>query len=162
MRGRLAIGRLDPDQAIADVKTMAQVVDDSSARWRVSTFVFLGFAASALLLALVGLHSVTLYSVQQRSREMALRLALGATRADVVRMVVRSLAGTAAAGVALGAVLGIALGRGLSTLLYRVEPLDPVVFAGSAVVFSALMLATGALAAFRASDIEPSAALKEE
>ena len=156
------VGRLDPDQAIADVKTMAQVVDDSSARWRVSTFVFLGFAASALLLALVGLHSVTLYSVQQRSRELALRLALGATRTGVVRMVVRSLAGIAAAGVAIGAVLGIALGRGLSTLLYRVEPLDPVVFAGSAVVFAALMLATGALAAFRASDIEPTAALKEE
>jgi putative ABC transport system permease protein len=156
------VGRLDPDQAIADIKTLQQVVDDSSARWRVSTFVFLGFAASALLLALVGLHSVTQYSVLQRTREIALRLALGATRAVIVRTVVRSLAGIAAAGVAVGAVLGMALGRGLSTLLYRVEPLDPVVFAGSAGVFAALILATGALAAFRASDIEPSAALKEE
>jgi putative ABC transport system permease protein len=156
------VRRLDPEQAIADVKTLAQVVDDSSARWRVSTFVFLGFGASALILALLGLHSVTLYNVLQRSREMALRLALGATRAGVVRMVVRSLAGIATAGVAFGVLLGIAMGRGLSTLLYRVEPLDPAVFAGSAIVFAALMLASGAVAAFRASNVEPAAALKDQ
>jgi putative ABC transport system permease protein len=159
---RELVGRLDQEQAIADVKTMAQVVDDSSARWRVSTFIFLGFGASALVLALVGLHSVTMYNVLQRSREMALRLALGATRAGLIRMVLRSLAVTAAAGVAAGTLLAIAMGRALSTLLYGVAPVDPLVFAASAFVFAALMTGTGAFAAFKASNIEPIVALKEE
>lgn len=159
---RELVGRLDSEQAIADVKTMAQVVADSSARWRVSTFIFLGFGASALLLALVGLHGVTSYSVLQRSREMALRLALGSTRAGIVRMILRSMAGVAAAGIAAGMLLAMAIGRALSTLLYQVPPIDPVAFAGSAVLFAALVMATGAAAAYKASNVEPSVALKDE
>jgi ABC-type antimicrobial peptide transport system permease subunit len=93
---------------------------------------------------------------------MAIRVALGATRGGIVRMILRSLAGVAAAGVVAGALLAIAIGRVLSTLLYRVPPLDAVAFAGSALAFVALMLATGAAAAFNASNIEPIVALKEE
>ena len=159
---RELVARLDRDQAIADVKTMTQVVADSSARWRVSTFIFIGFGASALILALIGLHSVTSYNVLQRSREMAIRVALGATRGGLVWMILRSLAGVAAAGVVAGALLAIAIGRALSTLLYRVPPLDAVAFAGSALAFVAVVLVTGAVAAFNASNIEPLSALKEE
>jgi putative ABC transport system permease protein len=159
---RELVGRLDSEQAIADVKTMAQVVADSSARWRVSTFIFLGFGASALLLALVGLHGVTSYSVVQRSREMALRLALGSTRAGIVRMILRSMAGVAFAGIAAGMLLAMGIGRALSTLLYQVPPIDPVAFTGTAFAFAALVMATGAAAAYRASNLEPSVALKDE
>jgi putative ABC transport system permease protein len=156
------VRRLDEEQALADVKTMVQVVDDSSARWRVSTYLFLGFGGVALVLALIGLYSVTSFSVTQRSREIALRLALGDSPAGIVRLILRSLSRVAAAGVVLGLALALILGRALSSLLYAVRPFDPIAFASASLGFLLVVLLAGALSAFKASNIEPSVALKAE
>ena len=156
------VRRLDEEQALADVKTMVQVVDDSSARWRVSTYLFLGFGGIALVLALIGLYSVTSFSVTQRSREIALRLALGDSPAGIVRLILRSLSRVAAAGVVVGLVLAFILGRALSSLLYAVRPFDPIAFASASLGFLLVVLLAGALSAVKASSIEPSVALKAE
>jgi putative ABC transport system permease protein len=159
---REIVHRLDDEQALADVKTMVQVVDDSSARWRVSTFLFLGFGAIALVLAVIGLYSVTSYSVAQRTREIAIRLALGESHPGIVWLIVRSLAGVAGIGVGVGLLLALIIGRTLSTLLYGIEPVDPIAFASAALGFATVVLITGAASASRASRIEPIVALKSE
>jgi putative ABC transport system permease protein len=156
------VQRLDEEQGLADVKTMVQVVDDSSARWRVSTYLFLGFGGVALLLAMIGLYSVTSFNVAQRSREIALRLALGDSHAGVVRLILRSLSRVAAAGVVVGLVLALMIGRALSSLLYAVQPFDPIAFASASFGFALLVLAAGALSALKTSHIEPIVALKHE
>ena len=159
---REIVHRLDDEQALADVKTMVQVVDDSAARWRVSTFLFLGFGAIALVLAVIGLYSVTSYLVAQRAREIAIRLALGASRPGIVWLIVRSLASVAGIGVTVGLLLALMIGRTLSTLLYGIEPVDPIAFASAALGFATVVLITGAASASRASRIEPTVALKSE
>jgi putative ABC transport system permease protein len=156
------VQHVDEEQGLADVKTMVQVVDDSSARWRVSTYVFLGFAGIALVLALIGLYSVTSFNVAQRSREIALRLALGDSQAGIVRLILRSLSRVAVAGVVVGLVLALMIGRALSSLLYAVRPVDPIAFASASLGFLILVLIAGTLSAFKASNIEPITALKAE
>src|SRR5207249_11948256 len=123
---REIVQRMDDEQALADVKTMVQVVDDSSARWRVATFLFFGFGAIALVLAVVGLYSVTAYNVAQRTREIAIRLALGDSHVGIVWLIVRSLASVAGIGVIVGLLLALMIGRALSTLLYGIGPVDPI------------------------------------
>jgi predicted permease len=156
------VQRLDEEQGLADVKTMVHVVDDSTARWRVSTYLFLGFGGVALVLALLGLCSVTTFNIAQRSREIALRLALGASQAGIVRLILRSLAGVVAAGVAAGLALALMIGRGLSSLLYAVRPVDAIAFTSAALGFVVVVLIAGAASAFRASKVEPSVALKAD
>ena len=159
---REIVQRLDREQGLADVKTLAQVVDDSAARWRVSTYLFLGFGGVALVLAIIGLYSVTSFNVAQRSREIALRLALGDSHAGIVRLILRSLARVAAAGVVVGLALALMIGRALSSLLYAVRPFDPIAFALASLGFVLVVLTAGALSALRASNIEPIVALKDE
>src|SRR5712691_4419346 len=141
---------------------MVQVVDESSARWRVSTYLFLGFAGIALVLALIGLYSVTSFNVAQRSSEIALRLALGDSQAGIVRLILRSLSRVAVAGVVVGLVLALMIGRALSSLLYAVRPFDPIAFALASLGFVLVVLTAGALSALNASNIEPIVALKDE
>jgi putative ABC transport system permease protein len=156
------VQHVDEEQGLADVKTMVQVVDDSSARWRVSTYLFLGFAGIALVLALIGLYSVTSFNVAQRSREIALRLALGDSQAGIVRLILRSLSRVAVAGLVAGLVLALMIGRALSSLLYAVRPIDPIAFASASLGFLILVLIAATLSAFKASNIEPITALKAE
>ena len=159
---RAAVQRIDREQALADVKTMVQVVQDSSARWRVSTLLFLGFGAIALVLAVIGLYGLTSYNVAQRTREIAVRLTLGESGTGIVWLILRSLTTIAWKGVALGLLLALALDRTLSTLLYGVTPVDPIAFVSAAVGFVSVISLTGTAAARKASQIEPMIALKVE
>jgi putative ABC transport system permease protein len=159
---RAAVQRVDPDQPIANVSTL-ETAADRSMRGRTTMLTLLAlFAGVALLLACIGIYGVMAYSVNQRTREMGIRMALGAAARDVLRLVL----GDGLKLIFIGLVLG-AIGAGfasqiLANQLYDVGRLDPAVFAGVAFV----LLATGALACFlparRATKVPPVVALRAE
>jgi putative ABC transport system permease protein len=156
------IRRLDSEQALTDVKTMSEVVDDASARWRVSTSMFLGFGVVAVLLALTGLFSITSFTVAQRTREIAIRLALGDSQRGIIQLVMRSLGVAIVFGTISALALAVMIGRVVATLLYRVQPMDSTSLAVAVVGFSTVVLLTGIASASKASRIEPRIALQAE
>jgi putative ABC transport system permease protein len=153
---------LDPAQPVYDVKTMAQVLSDSTAYRRVTMFLMAGFAAVALLLAAVGIYGVVSYAVAQRTREIGIRVALGAQRKDVLRLVLRQGGALVAAGVAAGVVAALAATRALSSLLYGVSATDASVFALVPALLVAVALAACLVPARRATKVDPMVALRYE
>ena len=119
-----------------------------------------GFGAIALLLASAGIFGVMSYTVNQRRRETGVRLALGASRGDVMRVVVGEGMRLAAAGVAIGLGLALLLARTLAAVLYEVSPLDPPTFAATAALLAAVGLAACAIPAYRASRTDPMIAMR--
>jgi putative ABC transport system permease protein len=156
------VQRIDAEQGLADVKTMNQVVSDSAARWTVSTALFLGFGVIAVVLALAGLYSVTAFTVTERTREIAVRLALGDTPAGILRLILHSLLNAVAAGVVIGLMLALMAGRALSSLLYVVQPTDPAAFVAAAICFLFVIALAAFLSARTATKIQPGLALKFE
>jgi len=159
---RDVIRSLDPGLPIYDVATMTELVGRSAAPRRFVMRLLAGFAAAALLLAAVGLYGVVSHGVGQRTREIGIRVALGARRADVMRLVFSSGAATVGAGLAVGVAAAVALMRFLRSVLYEVSPSDPVALAGAAVVLALVALAAHWLPARRAARLDPVAALKSE
>jgi ABC-type antimicrobial peptide transport system permease subunit len=119
------------------------------------------FAGLALFLAGVGLYGVISYSVVQRTREIGLRMALGARGPDVVRMVVRRGLGLTAAGLAIGVAVALAVTRFLATLLFSVPPTDPLTFVSIAGLLAAVACVASFLPAWRAARVDPMEALRE-
>jgi putative ABC transport system permease protein len=122
----------------------------------------MAFAGLALVLAMVGLFGILAYSVQQRVRDFGVRRALGATTSDVLRIVVGSAAGVIAAGVVIGLGLSMALGRLLGSMLFGVQPLDPVTFVSVAIALALTAAVSIAGPAWRATRIDPVVALRSE
>jgi ABC-type antimicrobial peptide transport system permease subunit len=144
---------------------MQQIVSDSMASQRLTMILLGAFAALALLLAAVGIYGVLSYSVNQRVQEIGIRMALGADRGNVLRLLIGQGLGLAAAGVAAGAVAALILARVLasfSQLLYGVTPGDPLTF----VTVSLMLMSTAFLACYiparRATQIDPMQALRSE
>jgi predicted permease len=159
---RRALQAADPELAVAEVRTMRQVVDRSVARPRFTMLLLSGFGGMALLLAAVGVYAVISYSVAQRTRELGIRVALGAQRRDVLGLVVRQGIGLAAAGVAVGLVGALATSRLLRSLLFGVSPVDPLTFAVIPLLLLAVALLASVLPARRATRVSPIAALRAE
>jgi putative ABC transport system permease protein len=159
---RNVIRSLDPAQPVSDARTMESLIGTSLARARFNTLLLTIFAVVALLLAGVGIYGVMAYSVAQRTREIGVRMALGARAADVVRMVVRRGMMLSLAGVAIGASSSFALTRLMETMLFNVSVTDPLTFAG----IPLLLLLVAALAclipARRAAKVDPMIALRYE
>ena len=120
------------------------------------------FAASALLLAVIGIYGVMSYTAARRTQEIGVRIALGATRADVLRLVASRGMGLVAAGLLLGVAGSLALSRLIAALLYGVTPHDVLSFAGAAVMLAAVALIACLIPALRASRIDPAVALRNE
>jgi putative ABC transport system permease protein len=120
------------------------------------------FAVVSLALAAVGIYSVMSYAVRQRSRELGTRIALGATRRDIVLMVLRQGAAIAAIGIGVGLVVGLSASRALRSILYGVTPSDPVTIAASVLVLSLTVLAACYLPARRAAAVDPMRTLAEQ
>ena len=159
---RRIIAGVDADQPVSAVRTMDEIVDLDVAD-RQQQLVLLGaFAGLALLLASVGLYGVLSYAVTQRSREIGLRMALGASSASVMRMVVARGLSLTGAGLALGLALAWALTRTLQNLLYGVDAADPATFGAVAGVLGIIALAACYLPARRASRLDPIAVLRAE
>jgi len=159
---RAAIGRVDTAQLVnvADVMTLDDVARAATSRHRFRAVAVVTFAGLALVLAMVGVFGVMAYSIQQRVREFGVRMALGATRADMLRLVLGSAAGVVAAGTAVGLVLASFLSRLLGTMLFGVQPLDLPTFAAVIAVLALTAASSTAIPAWRATRINPAAIMK--
>jgi predicted permease len=148
--------------AAVDVGLLSDRLAASVDQPRFAMSVLVAFALLALLLASVGLYGVLSYGVQQRRREMGVRAALGAERAQLVRLVLRRGLGVTAIGLVLGLIASVAATRALAGLLFGVTPLDPVAFAAAPLVLVPVAVAACLLPAFRAASVDPSEALRCE
>ena len=159
---RQIIRGVDPELPVADLQTMQDVVDLQTAPRRTQTAVLGLFAGMAMLLAAIGVHGLLSFGVSQRRQEIGVRMALGATRARVLRLVLSESALLAAIGGVAGLALAYAAARGFDTLLAGVQPNDPATYVG-AILIAALMTLTGSLSpALRAIRVDPVAALRAD
>jgi predicted permease len=159
---RAAIYEYDPETAIDRVQTLEQTRSESLASPRLTTILLSLFAGLALVITIAGIAGVMALSVTQRTRELGIRLALGATQKSVMAMVVRQGMALVLVGLAIGAIIAFQLTRVMATLLYAVEPNDPLTFAG----VSAVLAIAAAIACFvparRVTRIDPIIALRSE
>ena len=153
---------IDKDITLSGVKTMDDILNGSVSQPRFSSQLIGGFAALALLLASIGLYGVVAYSVSQRIKEIGIRMALGATRKDVMRLVLRYGAGLALIGTALGFLASLATTRVLSSMLFDVSPDDPQTFLAVALLLMAVVLGASYVPARRAAKVDPMVALRYE
>ena len=159
---RNAIWSVDKDQAVADIDTMDHIVAEAVVRQRFSMVLLGFFAAVALLLASVGIYGVMSYSVAQRTREIGIRMALGARRADVLQMTVKAGLKLVCAGMLLGVAAAFILTRVMATLLYGISATDPITFAGISIVLLAVAIFASYVPALRATKVDPIVALRAQ
>jgi putative ABC transport system permease protein len=159
---RAEVWSVDKKLSISEVKTMEQILDTQLARPRFSMFLLGLFAATALLLAAIGIYGVMSYSVAQRTREIGIRMALGALRGDVLRIVARRAAILAGVGTVAGIVGALAATRLLRTLLFGVDPADARTFVAVSAVLILVALAASYIPARRATKVDPTITLRYE
>jgi len=159
---RKVVAGLDPNLPLEDVRTMSEQVKDNVSLDRMISTLSAGFATLATLLAAVGLYGVLAYTVALRTREIGLRMALGAAPGRVRRMVLGHVGLMTAIGGAVGLMAGAWAGRGASALLFQMKPYDPVVLTVSAILMTLVALGAGFIPAHRASRVEPMRALRYE
>lgn len=157
-----AVWAVDKNIPIRDLDTMDQVVAVSVADPRFEAILLGAFGGLGLVLAMVGVYGVISYGVSQRTREIGVRMALGAARRDVLRMVMREAMLLALAGIVAGVAGALALTRFLGSLLFEVKPTDPVTFVGVAVALMVVAMAACYVPARRAMRVDPMVALRHE
>jgi predicted permease len=161
-QAKQAVLQVDPDEPIAQVRPMEQVLSESLGRRRFNTMLLGTFAALALVLASVGIYGVLSYSVSRRVQEIGIRMALGADRRELIRLVVGEGMSTALIGIAGGLLAALGLTRFLSSMLYGVRPNDLLTFAANALVLGTVSLLASYLPARRATMVDPMVALRYE
>jgi predicted permease len=152
---RERLNRLDPGLPLFNIETLRTRIDDSLTGRRASMFLLLTFAGVALFLAVIGIYGVLAYAVAQRRREMGIRIALGSTAPEIFMLVVRHGARVTGIGLLIGGVATIFVGRLIQSLLFGVEPLDPVVVASVAAILGAVAIAASVLPALHATRVDP-------
>ena len=157
-----AVAAVDSAVAIYDVRTMEAVIDRTLAEERFSTLLLSAFALTALLLAAIGLYGIVAFTVSERAREIGLRIALGATRSNVLTMVVWGGIRVVLAGIVLGIAGALLVSRLLTAFLFQTQATDPLVLAGVAVLLVGAGLAAAGLPAWRASRLDPAVSLRAE
>ena len=153
---------IDPTVSVENVKTLEQIRAESVAPRTFAMNLLLGFAVMACLLSSVGIYGVLSLAANSRRTEIAIRMAIGAQRADVLRLILGGGVRLAAVGIGVGLVIALALASGLKTYLFRVQPADPLTLIGMVVVIMAITLATCWIPAYRATRVDPLAALRNE
>jgi ABC-type antimicrobial peptide transport system permease subunit len=156
------VKRLDPNLPLEELKTLEQQVKDNTVLDRMMTTLASLFAGLATLLAGVGLYGVLAYTVSQRTREIGLRMALGAAPGRVRSMVLRQVAWMTLVGAIVGLAGAVAIGKQAGSLLFEMQGSDPWVLAISAVALSAVAILAGLVPAHRASQVDPMIALRYE
>jgi putative ABC transport system permease protein len=159
---RQKVRELDPQLPLANVRTMEEWVSNTAAQPRLNAQLLAVFAAVALAIAAIGIYGVLAYSVNQRTREIGLRMALGAQRVGVLRLIIGEGMTVGFVGIVSGLLAAFAFSRALSSLVFAVPVHDPATFAGVAVVLTLVALAACAIPARRASRVDPMVALRDE
>jgi putative ABC transport system permease protein len=159
---RHKIHEIEPGRSVFDITPLSDHLDDAFAKNRMRTVLLGFFAATAILLACVGLYGTLSYSLTLRRREVGLRLALGAARSEILKRVLLEGAGVAALGCVAGCVLALVLSRTLAGMLYGVTPYDPVTLASVIGVVMVVAFVASLIPAVRASHVEPMQVLREE
>lgn len=159
---RAAIARVDKEQLVSvrDVKTLDDVAWETTSRHRFRAILVVTFATLALLLAMIGVFGILAYAVQQRTRDFGVRMAMGATAGDVLRLVVRGASILTVTGTAIGLVLSLLMSRWLATVLYGVAPFDPITVAGVATVLVIASTLSTLGPAWRAAHVQPIEAMR--
>lgn len=158
---RAQISALDADQPVTNIQTVDDLMDDSRAQPRFTTLLFGAFSGTALTLVVIGIYAVLAYSVAQRRQELGIRLALGAPRSDILRLVVRQGLLLAAMGIGIGLLFALLITQLASSLLYKVSTLDPATFILCPLVFLGTALLASYLPARHAAKVDPTEALRE-
>jgi putative ABC transport system permease protein len=156
------VRQMDPDLVFANVRTMEEVVARSVAERRLTMLLLTVFAGAALLLAAVGIYGVIAYSVTQRTQEIGIRMALGAQRGDVLRMIVGQAMALTLTGILIGGVGALLLTRLMTGLLFNVEPGDPLTFLAVAVVLGIVAACASYVPGRRATRVDPVIALRAD
>jgi putative ABC transport system permease protein len=159
---RAVLKQLDPNLPLASIATMEEIVAESVAARRFSLILLAGFAGIALLLAAIGIYGVLSYTVGQRTREIGVRMAMGAPRSHVLRLVVGEGVMLVAVGLAIGVVATRAATGLMRGLLYEVQPSDPTTLMLVGVVLAFVAMAASYLPARRAAAVDPVTALRAE
>ena len=159
---RAEVKAFDPAQIIWRVQTLEQLLGTSVAPRKFNTLLLAIFASVALILAAIGLYGVMSYSVSWQTHEIGIRMALGANRANVLRLVVRQGMKMTLVGLALGLIGAFFMSRVLIGMLYGVSPTDPLTFGGVSVVLLAVALLACLIPARRATRVDPIVALRDE
>jgi putative ABC transport system permease protein len=159
---RNAVHEIDPDQPISGVQTMNEIVASTISPQKFATWMLGLFAATALVLAALGIYGVMAYSVTQRTHEIGIRMALGANRGDVLKMIVGQGMKLTLLGVGIGLVGSFLITRAMSTLLFGVKATDPVTYGGVALLLAGVALLSCLLPARRATKVDPMIALRYE
>jgi putative ABC transport system permease protein len=159
---RKLIADIDPSQPLFDLQTLDAALADSIAPRRFNLMLLGTFAATALLLAVIGIYGAMSYAVTQRTHEIGVRMALGARHGEVMRMVVRQAMVMALAGIAAGTVAALGLTRLMATLLFDLKPNDPTTFAAVGVTLAATSLLASWAPALKAARVDPLVALRYE
>ncbi len=159
---RAAVSRADPEQPVSDVRLMTDIVDGQTSSRSTQVSVLLAFAAVALVLALVGIHSLLAYVVAARTPEIGVRIALGATRGQVLGLVWRRAAGLAAAGAGVGLVVAYAASRSVQALLAGISAADLATYATAVLAAGGITLLGTVLPAWRAMRVDPATAMRAE
>jgi putative ABC transport system permease protein len=159
---RQAVSSVDPTQPIAFVRTLEDFLNNATAYPRFATFLFGIFGAIGLTLACTGIFSVVSYAVSRRTREFGIRMALGATPANVLGLVIRSTGRVLVTGFVLGAILSVISDRALAGKLEGIGVASPTLLAGITVVLAAAALSACAIPARSATKVQPVDALRHE
>jgi putative ABC transport system permease protein len=156
------VSGIDPNQPVAQIRPLRDFVSADVAQPRFTMLVIASFAAAALLLAAIGLYGVIAFGVTKRTREIGVRVALGAVRADILRLIMRRGFVLTGAGLAIGIAAVLALGRVVASLLYGVTPTDPATLVSVAIFLAAVAMLATYLPARRATRVDPMVALRTE
>jgi putative ABC transport system permease protein len=159
---RSTLHSIDPSLAVSDIQTMADLESEASAQRRFQTSLLTVFAAIALFLALVGLYGLMAYSVSRRTREVGIRMALGAQRANVVLLVLKKAAMLLGIGLACGLAASWFATRAIQSFLFGVSQHDPITVASVCALLAVCGLLAAAIPARRAASIDPTQALRSE
>jgi putative ABC transport system permease protein len=159
---RAALHGIDPKLVVDSMRTMEEQIDENVSNERMMALLAMSFALVALLTTAVGLYGVLAYATAQRTKEIGIRMALGAQRSAVVRLVLMDMAKVAAIGIVVALPVAVLLARWLRSELFEVQPFDPLTMIGCVVVTVAMVLLAAALPARRAASVEPTRALRAE
>ena len=146
---------LDPLLALQQIQTMDQQLSSSEAPRRFNTDLITAFAVGALLLAVTGIYAVVAFSVSLRAQEIAVRMAVGAQRVNIARLVLTSSAKLALLGCGIGVVGSVAVSRMVSSFLFEVSATDPLIYLAGVLLMTAMALLASAVPAARAASVDP-------